>query len=587
MNTIMKTLQLFCLIVLSTFFGQLAAQTETAAVSQDNSGFRISVRGGYDFPSYDYETPFIDHKGGLEAGTSLDYYWSWFGIGGDFDYIQNKPESTFPTSGYRDRYEDPITQFTLTENKITRLFYGIGPDFRFLINPKSDFEIKLRAGLSSVKGGETKLIGKSESLQTDNPLLLNYHAGFDVQNIFAAKASLQYNYFFSKNVGFSIGGYYMNHFKPEDLKDNTLGISGGYMVIPENNMVSEGYFNLKEEPFKGKLQSFGVFAGLVFKFDKKEKTVIPEVPKMQECAIAVTAKDKYTKEIIPNTQVMLMDESGTTAQKGVTDSSGSIVFANVGKGNYTVSGNYQSKDLEGNTVIASEFADCAKNGGIKKDIFLNDESFIVTGKVVNCKDSQPIANASVIIKNSSTGNTETVSSDSNGEFTFRAAQNTTYSIYGKKANYMSQTVTLNTKDYSRNKSQYIQLQICMDKAECNDAIVLKNILYDLDKAFIREDAKPELNRLVQFMKDNPDVVVELSSHTDSRGSDAYNQKLSQRRAQSAVDYIISEGIAKSRLIAKGYGETQLLNKCGNGVKCTEDEHQLNRRTEMKVICKNK
>ena len=126
----------------------------------------------------------------------------------------------------------------------------------------------------------------------------------------------------------------------------------------------------------------------------------------------------------------------------------------------------------------------------------------------------------------------------------------------------------------------------MDKAGCNDAIVLKVILYDLDKSFIREDAKPELDRLVQFMKDNSEVKVELSSHTDSRGSDAYNMKLSQRRAQAAVDYIISQGISKSKLIAKGYGETKLLNKCLNGVACTEAEHQINRRTEMKVICPN-
>lgn len=151
---------------------------------------------------------------------------------------------------------------------------------------------------------------------------------------------------------------------------------------------------------------------------------------------------------------------------------------------------------------------------------------------------------------------------------------------------MPQTVQLSTSDYDRSKSAYIQLQICMEKVDCNQAIVLKNILYDLNKSFIREDAKPELNRLVQFMKDNPEVKVELSSHTDSRASDAYNMKLSQRRAQAAVDYIVSEGIAKSRLIAKGYGERQLLNGCKDGVKCTEEEHQLNRRTEMKVICPN-
>ncbi len=124
----------------------------------------------------------------------------------------------------------------------------------------------------------------------------------------------------------------------------------------------------------------------------------------------------------------------------------------------------------------------------------------------------------------------------------------------------------------------------MVETTCGKPINLKNIHYDLDKFFIREDAKAELNKLVQFMKDNPNAKVELASHTDSRASDDYNKTLSQNRANAAVEYLTSKGIAKVRLKAMGYGETQLLNKCSNGEDCTESQHQLNRRTEMKVIC---
>jgi outer membrane protein OmpA-like peptidoglycan-associated protein len=84
------------------------------------------------------------------------------------------------------------------------------------------------------------------------------------------------------------------------------------------------------------------------------------------------------------------------------------------------------------------------------------------------------------------------------------------------------------------------------------------------------------------MKDNPGVKIELGSHCDSRGSYAYNDALSQRRSNSAVAYIISKGISADRITAKGYGERQLLNKCSDGVPCTEEEHQWNRRTEFKV-----
>ncbi len=85
------------------------------------------------------------------------------------------------------------------------------------------------------------------------------------------------------------------------------------------------------------------------------------------------------------------------------------------------------------------------------------------------------------------------------------------------------------------------------------------------------------------MNDNPTLVVELGSHTDSRGRDAYNLWLSQQRSDSAVGYIINKGILRTRIQARGYGETQLVNQCANGVQCTEQEHRQNRRTMIKIL----
>ena len=108
------------------------------------------------------------------------------------------------------------------------------------------------------------------------------------------------------------------------------------------------------------------------------------------------------------------------------------------------------------------------------------------------------------------------------------------------------------------------------------------IYYDLDKSNIRPDAAAELDKIVQVLKDNPGVSIELGSHTDARASASYNLKLSQRRADSAVKYIIEHGIDASRIKAKGYGETQLINGCSDGVDCSEEAHQENRRTEFKI-----
>jgi len=132
-----------------------------------------------------------------------------------------------------------------------------------------------------------------------------------------------------------------------------------------------------------------------------------------------------------------------------------------------------------------------------------------------------------------------------------------------------------------NQRGSIITDIAMKKIIQDENIALDNIYYDYDKWFIRKDARPALENLVRILKRNP-IIVELGSHTDSRGEDEYNMTLSDKRAEAAVDYIVSRGIKSSRITAKGYGESKLLNKCSNDVKCTDGEHQENRRTEFKV-----
>ncbi|TVZ57295.1 outer membrane protein OmpA-like peptidoglycan-associated protein [Lutibacter sp. Hel_I_33_5] len=109
------------------------------------------------------------------------------------------------------------------------------------------------------------------------------------------------------------------------------------------------------------------------------------------------------------------------------------------------------------------------------------------------------------------------------------------------------------------------------------------IYFDVNKSKIRPDAAIVLDRVVAIMKKYPELIVRSSSHTDSRGRDSYNEALSTRRANSSVQYIVSKGITQNRITGVGYGETQLVNHCGNRVRCSKDEHQLNRRTEFVVV----
>ncbi len=134
-----------------------------------------------------------------------------------------------------------------------------------------------------------------------------------------------------------------------------------------------------------------------------------------------------------------------------------------------------------------------------------------------------------------------------------------------------------------NELGYLLGNIDLDSVQIGKRFQLDNVYYDFDKSNILPEAARTLDKLAVFLKDNPAIKTELGSHSDARGSDEYNLSLSERRAQSAVDYLVSvQGIDSDKIAAKGYGETQLVNRCVNGQACSEAEHQLNRRTEIQI-----
>lgn len=138
--------------------------------------------------------------------------------------------------------------------------------------------------------------------------------------------------------------------------------------------------------------------------------------------------------------------------------------------------------------------------------------------------------------------------------------------------------------------QEVEKNIDLKRIEVGSIIVLKNIFYDYNKATLRDESKNELDRLTKLLTDNPTIKIELSAHTDSRGGNKYNMSLSERRAQSCVDYLIDKGIPTNRLVSKGYGETHLIKNDAEIAKLKFEEekeaaHQENRRTEIKILSK--
>lgn len=202
------------------------------------------------------------------------------------------------------------------------------------------------------------------------------------------------------------------------------------------------------------------------------------------------------------------------------------------------------------------------------------------GKVLDKKSNLPIANALVALSKVDGGILK-VETDETGSFKFDLSQESNYTLLGVKTGFLADSKELNTLGLT--SSTVIEKNLYLEAIELNKPIRIDNIYYDFDKWNIRPDAALELNKLVKVLKDNPTIWIELGSHTDSRGKDAYNLNLSQKRAESAVQYIISSGIDKNRITARGYGETQLINHCSNGVECSIEEHQENRRTEFKIV----
>jgi outer membrane protein OmpA-like peptidoglycan-associated protein len=289
---------------------------------------------------------------------------------------------------------------------------------------------------------------------------------------------------------------------------------------------------------------------------------------------------------MPDVMVDLKDKAGNIKESKATGPDGKVTFVQVTPGDYTVSGTW--KGLKTNTAGIARDEFFTNKDVIYKELLLNNLNFLLQGVTEECTKKKILGDVQIELTNKSTGAVTKTKSGPDGIFNFNLEPNTDYSIVGARDGYFSGIQEISTKGLNRSQTLYVKLTLCVEVLEVGTKIVLRNIYYDFDKCNIRSDASAELDRLVQILKDNPGMEIELSSHTDQRGSDAYNNKLSQCRAESAVAYIIGKGISKTRIKAKGYGKTQLLQDCSLDPACPQTSkgdcpcHQNNRRTEVKI-----
>lgn len=214
---------------------------------------------------------------------------------------------------------------------------------------------------------------------------------------------------------------------------------------------------------------------------------------------------------------------------------------------------------------------------------------VINLKILVSNDDGPLEGAVVeLLEGDNKVPVLTKTNELSNDFNIPLDPNKSYTVYVDRDGYNRDTITMNTigifDDYTTSKEiVLVRKPKATRKVSRNEPIVLKSIYFDFDKYDILPEAEKDLGYLKSLMDKYPDLRIELSAHTDSRGNDKYNLKLSQQRAESTKDWLVEKGITSSRIVAKGYGETKLLNKCKNGVDCSEEEHQMNRRSEFKII----
>ncbi len=204
----------------------------------------------------------------------------------------------------------------------------------------------------------------------------------------------------------------------------------------------------------------------------------------------------------------------------------------------------------------------------------------ITGQVVDEDTNEIIPNASITFLDSKNNTVASIASDLNGEFIVSTMKrDSKYTIKVQQKNYIPTEKQIIV--YKKDLNETIEVKKEEVKIDFTNILNLNIIYFDIDKYVIRKDAKLELDKVVTVMNQYPNIKVEIGSHTDSRESKKYNLRLSQKRAEATLKYLI-KGIDKSRLTAVGYGESVLVNSCGNGFKCSEIEHEKNRRSTFIV-----
>jgi outer membrane protein OmpA-like peptidoglycan-associated protein len=312
-------------------------------------------------------------------------------------------------------------------------------------------------------------------------------------------------------------------------------------------------------------------------------------------ALNLIVKDKESKEPLANADVNVVDDDGKPVGQFKTDDKGELKISVLPGKSYKLK---TSKDGYKEVVNVVKDDEIARLGNNKKEIPLDKKIIGILAVIADAENLAPIENVTVTITNPyDKKDVLKFVTNKDGDFRHiykdkKVGDDLSMIVKMEKEGYVTKTqgidITIKKEGYVL-LHEYLNTKMYKIKvgADLGKMIDIKPIYFDLGKFNVRPDAAIELNKVVQLMKENPNMTIELGSHTDCRGSAASNLSLSDKRAKASAAYIVSKGIDKSRIYGKGYGESKLINdcKCEGKVKssCPEAAHAENRRTEFKIV----
>ncbi len=432
-------------------------------------------------------------------------------------------------------------------------------------------------------GGTDLYSSKFEDGKWQSPVNMGAHINTEGNEMFPFLLN-DHELYFSSNGREGLGGldiYGIDLAKGKNLKISNLGapLNSSYddFGVAIDKSGREGYFSSNRKGGTGNDD--------IYRF-------MSEKPLLFSLVVEGVVVDRESGEPVKGALVKLFDVEGNEISEAVSDDSGSYTFDVEEKNSYTLSGE-KEKYFPGEKAF-NTLQEAPNNTYTANLEVVKDAGFSLYGLITERGGNAIIPDVEVKIRDNITGQ-DILVTKTDGDGAFRKVlvgkklnERLDYQISLNKAGYLGKSFLFETKlnkPGQVNVHEFLDFQL--DKlaigTDIGKLIEINPIYFDLNKFNIRTDASVELDKIVKVMQENPTIVIELGSHTDARGSDSYNRSLSDKRAKSSASYVISKGISKERIYGKGYGESQLINRCKNGVKCSKEEHQLNRRTEFKIV----